>query len=241
MQETTFEKEKSLWREDLCVIGIDEVGRGPLAGPVVAAAAWYKNPLYEIPKELEKTFRLVRDSKTLSPKQREKMHDFVQEHFLVSIGMASVAEIDRINILQASLLAMKRAVADLKKRLMPLKKYYLLIDGNHKLPHCEDTQETVIGGDSLVKSIAAASIVAKVTRDRLMEEYDMEYPAYGFARHKGYGTREHMEALRKHGATLIHRLSFVPVMMTNPENVNKKFAAVLGKKRELFLANTKNA
>lgn len=231
MQETTFEKEKSLTQEGWYIIGLDEVGRGPLAGPVVAGAACFKDGTYQIPLELEKTFRLVRDSKTLSPKQREKMHDFVREHFLVGIGMASVAEIDRINILQASLLAMKRALADLKKNLEPLKKCYLLIDGNHKLSHCVDTQEAVVGGDSLVKSIAAASIIAKVTRDRLIGEYDREYPLYGFGRHKGYGTREHMEALRKYGPCEHHRQSFQPVFLANPENANKKFAQVLKPKR----------
>src|SRR3989344_9515918 len=124
MQNTTFEKEKSVWKEGLSVIGIDEVGRGPLAGPVVAAAACYKHTSYEIPEALSKTFRLVRDSKTLSPAQREKMSEFVRGHFLVGIGMASVEEIDRINILRASLLAMKRALEDLRKHLAPEKKRY---------------------------------------------------------------------------------------------------------------------
>lgn len=231
MRSITFEKEKSLCEEGLYVIGLDEVGRGPLAGPVVAGAACYKNPDYEIPEDLEKTFHLVRDSKTLSPKQREKMHDVVRKHFFVGIGMASVVEIDRLNILRASLLAMKRALADLKKTLRPPQKCYLLIDGNHKLLNCDDGQETVIGGDSLVKSIAAASIVAKVTRDRLIAAYDEAYPAYGFGRHKGYGTREHMEALRKHGPCEHHRKTFQPVWLANPENVNKKFEQILSGKR----------
>lgn len=231
MQETTFEKEKSLSEEDLFIIGLDEVGRGPLAGPVVAGAACFKDATYQIPEALEKTFRLVRDSKTLSPLQRESMHDFIREHFFIGLGQASVAEIDRINILQASLLAMKRALADLKSKLPRVKRCYLLIDGNRKLPHCDEVQETVIGGDGLVKSIAAASIMAKVTRDRLIGEYDREYPLYGFSRHKGYGTREHMEALRKYGPCEYHRQSFQPVFLAHPENVNKKFAAVLKPKK----------
>ena len=233
MREATFAKEKNCAGENICVVGVDEAGRGPLAGPVVAAAVWYKNASYDIPQELEKAFRLVRDSKTLSPEQREKTFDFILEHFEVGVGEASVQEIDRINILQASLLAMKQAVEKLKAKLSfgTEKRLHLLIDGNQLLKNIKESQEAIVDGDALCKSIAAASIVAKVTRDRLLVEYDREYPAYGFVRHKGYGTKEHMEALRKHGPCAIHRVTFQPVFLAQPENANKKFSAVLAGKR----------
>ncbi|NTV55637.1 MAG: ribonuclease HII [Candidatus Moranbacteria bacterium] len=207
----------------MLIVGIDEAGRGPLAGPVVAAAAALKNQEFGVMnQEEEKDWDLVRDSKKLSEKQREKAFEFVFAHFDVGIGIVTAETIDRINILQATFLAMKEAMTDLRKTLGASgREMLLLIDGNQEIPNLSVAQETVVGGDATVRSIAAASIIAKVTRDRMMAEYDVAYPAYGFARHKGYGTKEHMDALRRIGACPIHRMSFKPVYYSVPENVNR--------------------
>lgn len=242
MQETTFEKELSLRKEkkssSLFIVGIDEAGRGPLAGPVVASAVCYKDATFQIPEELIKEFSLIRDSKKLSEKQREKMFDFIYEHFYVGVGIVNAETIDRVNILQATFLAMKSAVAALRQQLTAndQQKFrdediLLLVDGNQEIPNCSYAQEVVVGGDGIVKSIAAASIIAKVTRDRMIIEYDKLYPGYGFAQHKGYGTKIHMDALRHLGPCPIHRMSFKPVLLALPENVNKRFANVLKPKK----------
>ncbi|HWQ60483.1 MAG TPA: ribonuclease HII [Candidatus Fimivivens sp.] len=217
-----FEKQKRT-ETGLVLVGIDEAGRGPLAGPVVAAAAAYRDQVsFVVAEELEKRFRFVRDSKTLSEKKREEMFGFILEHFHVGIGIVSADAIDRMNILQATFLAMKEAVSDLRKTLGATGDgMLLLVDGNQEIPNLSVAQETVIGGDARVRSIAAASIIAKVTRDRMMAKYDREYPAYGFAKHKGYGTKTHMDALRRLGACPIHRMSFKPVFYSVPENVNR--------------------
>lgn len=212
-QLTDFTFEQHLLRDrggNVLLIGVDEAGRGPLAGPVVAGAAWYKKPDFFISEELEKSFAFIRDSKTLSEKKREEMFILIQEHFEIGIGIVYPETIDRINILQATFLAMKEAIGEIERKLRT-KNILLLIDGNQKLPNISLAQETVVGGDRLVKTIAAASIVAKVTRDRMMNEYDVQFPPYGFAKHKGYGTKMHMDALKKYGPTPIHRLSFAPV------------------------------
>jgi ribonuclease HII len=233
MQATTFEKEKALAALGLSPLGIDEAGRGPLAGPVVAAAVLYRDASFGIPTEKEKDFAFIRDSKKLSEKQREKIFDFIQEHFYVGIGIVNAETIDRVNILQATFLAMKSAVTQLLKKLPRDRgeKSYLLIDGNQLLPSYSSPQEAVIGGDGTVKSIAAASIIAKVTRDKMIVAYDKEYLGYGFAQHKGYGTKVHMDALRRLGPCPIHRMSFRPVLLALPENVNKRFANVLKPKK----------
>lgn len=237
MQETTFEKELSLMKGDaqssLFVIGIDEAGRGPLCGPVVAGAVCYRDLSFQIPEELAETFALIRDSKKLSEKKREAMFDFIQEHFYVGVGIVSAETIDRVNILQATFLAMKSAVSQLMNNLPreAKERSYFLVDGNQEIPNFSYSQEAVVGGDGIVKSIAAASIIAKVTRDRMIEAYDTEYPGYGFAQHKGYGTKVHMEALRHLGPCPIHRMSFRPVLLALPENVNKRFANVLRPKK----------
>jgi len=207
----------------LIIVGIDEAGRGPLAGPVVAAAAALKDREFGMMNQVEeRDWRLVRDSKKLSEKQREKAFDFVLGHFDVGIGIVTAETIDRINILEATFLAMRESVSDLRKALgWTEAEILLLVDGNQKIPNISVAQETVVGGDALVRSIAAASIVAKVTRDRMMAEYDAAYPAYGFAGHKGYGTKEHMDALKRFGACPIHRMSFKPVFYSVPENVNR--------------------
>ena len=177
-----------------CVAGVDEVGRGPLAGPVVAAAV-------VLPADME--LPEVRDSKQLSPAQREACCRTILSCALdVSIGLVDAPEIDRINILQASFGAMVMAIEKLKNP-----PDYLLIDGPYKLP-LPLSQEGIPKGDQRCLCVAAASIVAKVHRDRLMCDYHEIYPVYGFDRHKGYGTAQHLEALRLHGPCPLHRRSF---------------------------------
>lgn len=240
MQEPTFEREYACRDRggNSVIVGVDEAGRGPLAGPVVAAAAAYRDQAdFAVPEELGKLMRFVRDSKTLPEKKRDEVYGFVREHFLVGVGVVHSGTIDRMNILEATFLAMKEAASDLLKQIRQdtsktqevidkiqestQESCYFLIDGNQKIPNFSYPQEAIVDGDALVRSIAAASIVAKVTRDRMMLEYDQAYPVYGFARHKGYGTKEHMDALRKHGACPIHRMSFKPVFYSVPENVNR--------------------
>ena len=180
--------------------GVDEAGRGPLAGPVFAAAVILDDG---------KRIRGLADSKVLTPLQRDKLYDQIMEKALCcSVAQASVGEIDELNILHATMLAMKRAIEGL--RLKPVK---VLVDGN-RLPTIDVLAEAVIGGDARIKSISAASILAKVSRDRLCRELDEEFPHYGFAAHKGYGTPEHLEALRVHGACRHHRKFFAPVAAT---------------------------
>lgn len=180
--------------------GVDEAGRGPLAGPVVAAAVILDDT---------KRIRGLADSKVLTPLQRDRLYDQICEKALCcSVGQASVEEIDTLNILWATMLAMKRAVEGL--RLKPAK---VLVDGN-RLPVLDVLAEAVIGGDATVKAISAASILAKVHRDRLCQTLHEEFPQYGFASHKGYSTPEHLEALRVHGACRHHRKFFGPVAAT---------------------------
>jgi len=177
--------------------GVDEVGRGPLAGDVVTAAVILdpNNPIEGLA-----------DSKKLTEKKRERLFDEIKEKALsFCIARASFEEIDQINILQASLLAMKRAVEGL-----PIQPEHVWVDGN-KIPKWSYAAEAVVKGDSRVQAISAASILAKVTRDREMVVMDTTYPGYGFAGHKGYPTKVHMEALDKLGVTPIHRRSFGPV------------------------------
>lgn len=179
------------------IAGVDEAGRGPLAGPVVAAAV-ILDDLHPI--------KGLNDSKKLTALRREKLFDEIRAKALCcSIAQASVEEIDALNILQATLLAMRRAVDGL--RLKPAK---VLVDGN-RLPVLDVLAEAIVGGDALVPSISAASILAKVTRDRWCAELDAQYPQYGFSGHKGYGTAEHLAALKAHGACPQHRKSFRPV------------------------------
>ena len=179
------------------VCGIDEAGRGPLAGTVVAAAV-ILDPLRPIAG--------LNDSKKLSEKKRDALAVLIRERAVAwFVASASVEEIDRLNILQATLLAMKRAVEGL--RLKPSK---VLVDGN-QLPRLLMLAEAIVKGDALVPAISAASILAKVYRDRWCCDYDLQYPQYGFAGHKGYGTAQHLAALRQHGACPQHRRSFAPV------------------------------
>ena len=185
------------WDTPGLTAGVDEAGRGPLAGPVVAAAVILDpfNPIMGLA-----------DSKKLTALRREKLYAEIQAKALCcSIALATVEEIDRLNILQATLLAMARAVENL--RLKPAR---VLVDGN-QLPRLAILAEAIVKGDALVPAISAASILAKVYRDRWCKEYDLEYPQYGFAGHKGYGTAAHLAALKAHGACPQHRRSFAPV------------------------------
>ena len=176
------------------IAGVDEAERGPLAGPVVAAAVAYA-PEWQLAG--------LDDSKKISPQARERLFPIIKDQALGhGIGIVDVATIDEINILQAALLAMKYAVSAL-----PEKPDILLIDGNKRIV-TEVEQWTIVKGDSLSQSIAAASVLAKVTRDRLMEKYHEEFPQYEFDRHKGYGTRLHRDLIREHGPCSIHRRTF---------------------------------
>ncbi|MFZ4631617.1 MAG: ribonuclease HII [Patescibacteria group bacterium] len=183
--------------------GVDEAGRGPLAGPVVAACV-----------VIDKNFKidsddlaLVADSKKLSAKKREKLFSIIKEKVLaVEIGVVDNLTIDKINILQASFLAMRRAIKKLK-----IEPDYILVDGNFKIPKLEKPQTAIIGGDAKVFCIAAASIIAKVSRDWMMSEIDKEYPEYEFSKHKGYGTKAHFAKIAELGPCPLHRFSFSPI------------------------------
>lgn len=205
----TLEYERAFWRDGfLRVAGVDEAGRGALAGPVVAAAIvlpvlddgdWTRHPFFQ-------NISRANDSKQLNEKTREALFDpLCQAARAFAIGSATHDEIDALNILRASRLAMQRALAQLSPPPDAL-----LLDAL-VLPETEIPQQGIIHGDALALSIAAASILAKVTRDRLMRELDAHYPQYGFAQHKGYGTRAHLAALEKFGPSPVHRLSYAPV------------------------------
>ena len=190
--------ERRIWKIGKLPAGVDEAGRGPLAGPVVAAAVI-------LPKECE--VNGLNDSKKLSHQKREILyHQIKAVAVSIGVGIIEPDEIDRINILRAALLAMEGAVMKLNP-----KPDFLLIDGNRKTSLLIP-QETVIGGDSTCNSIAAASIIAKVTRDLIMDDYHNIHPEYNFKKHKGYPTKEHFEALRKFGPCPIHRKTFRGVL-----------------------------
>ena len=204
MKKSTSDKKSGLCRHDKSFLergfqslaGVDEAGRGPLAGPVVASAVIVRDFSFSGP---------IDDSKKMSAKAREAAYGEILQKCVVGIGVVEVHVIDKINIHQASLKAMEEAV--MKLRQMP---ECLLIDGP-KTPKLPFPQFPIIDGDAKSFSIACASVIAKVTRDRIMEYYDEIYPAYGFSKHKGYGTAVHLAALRKHGPCRIHRKSFEPV------------------------------
>lgn len=181
------------------VIGVDEAGRGPLAGNVVAAAA--------ILKKYSSDLDEINDSKKLTEKKREKLFDVIMENFYIGVGEATPEEIDEINILNATFLSMRRALENLKKQCST--DHLVLVDGNFKIREYEGEQEFVIKGDAKSLSIAAASIIAKVTRDREMIEEGKKYPEYKFEKHKGYGTKLHKEKLLELGILPIHRKSFL--------------------------------
>lgn len=185
------------WTQPGLIAGVDEAGRGPLAGPVVAAAV--------ILDDL-KPIRGLADSKKLTPRRREHLYDEIRAKALCcSVAQASVEEIDEMNILQATMLAMRRAVQGLR-----LKPKIVLVDGN-RIPALDVPARAIVSGDAIVPAISAASILAKVHRDRWCLEVDEKYPAYGFAMHKGYGTSMHLLALQNNGPSPVHRKSFRPV------------------------------
>lgn len=196
-----FNEEKKLWKQGYTmIVGLDEAGRGPLAGPVVAAAVMTK-------PGIKYSFQKINDSKKLSEKQRDFFYQQLTNHKDIKWGVGIVSEkvIDKINILEASKLAMQKAIDNLGA-----KADFLILDGNFKI-HSKLPQKPVIGGDGKVFSCAAAGIIAKVTRDSLMAKYHKKYPQYGFDKHKGYGTKTHIKALRTLGPLKIHRKSFFPV------------------------------
>lgn len=219
----SFEVEKKLLNEGWdFVIGVDEAGRGPLAGPVVAVATTVRNFKFQISNfesisndkisNEAKMWEMIKDSKKLSEKRREEVFGFIMENFYVGVGICNHETIDRVNILEATFLAMKKAISDLKSQIKNQgDKIIILVDGDKMIPNFSGEQKAVISGDKLVKSISAASIIAKVARDRIMNEMDKKYPAYQFAKHKGYGTKIHIDALKLNGPCEIHRHTFAPV------------------------------
>jgi len=206
MRYPNFSEEKKLWKRGMRrVAGLDEAGRGPLSGPVFAAAVIVK-------KDRKLKLLRVNDSKKLSPKKREELYEILIDHPKIKWGIAKVSEkvIDRINILEATKLAMKRAVEKLKVKNRRRKIDFLILDGNFKIDS-SIPQKAIVKADNKVFSCAAASILAKVSRDRLMQRYDKKYPKYGFSKHKGYATKLHFKMLERYGPCKIHRKSFRPV------------------------------
>lgn len=196
-----FDKQQAITLEANCIVGIDEAGRGPLAGPVVACACF-------IPPELASEFTDVNDSKKLTEKRREEIYNrLLKSEVAYGIGFASAQEIDKLNILQATFLAMRRAA----QKFVNLPHAVALIDGPYPAAGLPLRQVPIIDGDAKSLAIAAASIIAKVTRDHYMNMLDKLYPGYGFAGHKGYGTAKHLQALRELGPCREHRRTFGPV------------------------------
>ncbi|MEK7569626.1 MAG: ribonuclease HII [Patescibacteria group bacterium] len=193
------------------VLGCDEAGRGPVAGPVVAAACVLNPATIGGKRSKSKWYYRVRDSKLTTEGEREILDGEIKNHALAwGVGEVSHKGIDKINIHNASLLAMRRAVENLLGEVKN-KKAFLFVDGKFKIPGLEIGQVSVIDGDAKILSIAAASIIAKVHRDNIMKRLDGKFPGYGFARHKGYSTREHRQALAKLGISLVHRKTFVRI------------------------------
>ncbi len=190
------------------LIGTDEAGRGPLAGPVVAAAVCF--PAFD--SKIIKKLSLVNDSKKLTHTQRETLFEIIKKNSIYSITTIDVEEIEKINILQAALKAMKISCENVMKQLDA--EYEVFVDGNKKIPNVKFKQTTIIKGDGTSACIAAASILAKVHRDNIMIKYAEEYPEYDFEANKGYGTQKHIEAIKKHGITPIHRPTFLRKIFT---------------------------
>ena len=184
------------------IAGLDEAGRGPLAGPVVAACVVCRGKIDISDSELKQ----VNDSKKLTPKKREELYETIKNFFEIGVGICDHNTIDKINILQATFLAMKQAIGALK-----VKPQFLLVDGNKLIPNISIKQKAIVGGDEKVFLIAAASIIAKVTRDRIMDKCHYVYPLFNFKKNKGYGTKEHINSLYANGPCPIHRKSFEPI------------------------------
>jgi ribonuclease HII len=203
-----IQEEKRLWKKGYrYIVGIDEAGRGPLAGPVVSGAVLILEKDFAETKKIES----VKDSKKLNEKKRGEVYLNLINNPKLKWGIGIVSEkiIDKINILEATKLSMIKAIKDLEKR-NNLKVDFLILDGKMKIDF-DANQESIVRGDDKVFSISAASIIAKVTRDKLMIKYDKKYPKYNFKKHKGYGTKEHLDNIRKNGACEIHRKSFAPI------------------------------
>jgi ribonuclease HII len=211
-----LELENKLWERGFkMVAGTDEVGRGPLAGPVVAACVVFPPTVNGIPFTAE-SLSGVDDSKKLTFAKREEMFELITKNAReLGIGIVGEKEIDQMNILNASLTAMWKAVSELKNP-----PDFILVDGNQKIPNLPLPQMTVVKGDSLSLSIAAASIIAKVTRDRIMLEYHRRYPEFSFAENKGYGTKTHLQALKTFGPCEIHRQSFKIVRLCRSNQID---------------------
>lgn len=204
----SFKEEQKLRRKGhRFIVGIDEAGRGPLAGPVVAAAVIFSPQTFNFYGRSRDWTRLVKSSKKLTARKREELYKIIiKEAVDWKVGIVSEKVVDKINIFQASLLAIERALRKLKSQ-----PDFLLVDGKFTLINYPVNQKAVVRGDEKVFSISAASIIAKVTRDRIMKNLDKKYPVYGFKKHKGYGTRLHFARLNKYGPCQIHRQSFKPV------------------------------
>lgn len=190
------------------VIGVDEAGRGPLAGPVVASAVLLKKYSPELDA--------INDSKKLTEKKREALFPIIMEHFYVGVGIATHDEIDEINILNATFLAMRRAIKNIN--LVNGDDLMVLVDGSMRIRKYSGVQMNIVKGDSKSLSIAAASIIAKVSRDRQMVAYDEYFPQYSFSKHKGYGTKLHREMIKKYGICEIHRKSFLTKILASDKN-----------------------
>jgi len=205
-----FTNELLYIEKSFLVAGCDEVGRGPVAGPVVACVCVLKPETIEGERTEDKWYFRVRDSKTIKEEEREELAEKIKENSRAfGIGIVEEAEIDEINIHNATLKAMRLAVEDLLNKLKPKEKVFIFIDGSFKIPGLDIEQKNIIKGDSKVLSIASASIIAKVHRDNIMKTLHEKFPEYGFLNHKGYGTRAHQEALKKLGITPAHRKSFL--------------------------------
>ena len=210
-----FTYERECLANGYCFIaGIDEVGRGPLAGPVVASSAMFSSDV--IKAGLPNSLKDVNDSKKLSEKKREHLFDVLNDFDGVDFGISIIEseEIDRINILQATHKAMSKSLISLQN-----KPDHLLVDGR-PVKSLGKSQSAIVKGDSLSYSIGAASIIAKVTRDRMMKKFDLKFPGYGFSSNKGYGTREHLNALNDLGPCSIHRLTFAPIRKDPQDELN---------------------
>tara|TARA_B100001559_G_scaffold60274_1_gene48476 strand:+ start:2320 stop:2976 length:657 start_codon:yes stop_codon:yes gene_type:complete len=210
-----FTYERECLANGYCFIaGIDEVGRGPLAGPVVASSAMFSSDV--IKAGLPNSLKDVNDSKKLSEKKREHLFDVLNDFDGVDFGISIIEseEIDRINILQATHKAMSKSLISLEHN-----PDHLLVDGR-PVKSLGKSQSAIVKGDSLSYSIGAASIIAKVTRDRMMKKFDLKFPGYGFSSNKGYGTREHLNALNDLGPCSIHRLTFAPIRKDPQDELN---------------------
>ena len=203
-----FRQERKFWQyQKKPIIAVDEAGRGALAGPVVAGAFFVKN----VNQKISKPPIQIRDSKQLSPKQRKVLFAWLkkQKNFGWAVGTASNKTIDKINIRQANFRAMKKAIQALSAKRLQKKKFIVFVDGNDKIPNLSQKQFAFVRGDARIFSLACASIVAKVTRDRLMIRLAKKYSRYDFEIHKGYGTERHFQKIKKHGLSKIHRKTFL--------------------------------